>query len=135
MRKVVKMPARTEERLLREATAEARREGQPVTRFELDLPSVPSLCGNLQLALRHPLNSGPSAQIARRLIDDTIAGLKARGFTAHAEMIALGDDPTLDCDPREAFDTPESVAEKAKAVRGFAEFAERFESLGRTEKP
>jgi hypothetical protein len=118
-------------RLVHRALEEQERAGDWKIQFELDLTSLMSLCGNLQLALRHPLNSGPGAQIARRLIDDVRAGLLRCGFTAHAELIGLGDNPALDYDPREASDTPESVTEKAKAARGFAE---RFEALGRTEK-
>ena len=82
-----------EERLLGEAVAEQRRAGDWQAHFSLDLSSILQLCANLQLALRHPGNTGPAADTARTMVDRLRAELLARGFTAHAEIIALGDDP------------------------------------------
>jgi hypothetical protein len=88
--------------------------------FELDLASALSLCGNLQLALRHPLNIGTSSEIARRIIDDLRTGLKTSGFDAHAEMIELGDDPGYDYDPRlPPVDDPGKLESPPRVVRVF----------------
>jgi hypothetical protein len=75
------------------------RAGDWKIKFELDLTSAAALVGNLQLALRHHLNTGPSSQVARQIIDDMRAGLLARGFQAHALLIEMGDDPKYDYDP------------------------------------
>lgn len=64
--------------------------------FELDLSSVLQLVGNLQLALRHPGNNGVAAALARKVIRMVFDGLRNRGFSAHAEIIALGDDSAND---------------------------------------
>jgi hypothetical protein len=86
-----------EECLIQKVQAEAVLAADWKIQFELDLASALSLCANLQLALRHPHNNGPTAGTARRLIDEIRAGVEERGFTAHAELIGLGDDPTNDC--------------------------------------
>jgi hypothetical protein len=62
----------------------------------LDLTAALCLVGNLQLALRHPGNTGPSAQVARMIIDGVIARMKEAGYLAHAEVMRLGDDPSFD---------------------------------------
>lgn len=63
---------------------------------ELDLSSAIQICGNLQLALRHPANNGPSAELARKFIRMVREGIRDRGFAAHADMIGLGDDAAND---------------------------------------
>lgn len=63
---------------------------------ELDLHSALCVIGNLQLALRHPANSGPSAEVARTAIDGMIRRMREAGLTAHAELARLGDDPGYD---------------------------------------
>jgi hypothetical protein len=95
-----------EERLLAGMEGEAALAGDWKIQLELDLTSALALCANLQLALRHPLNAGPSSKIARQIIDDFYLGLKERGFTAHAEALQAGDDPSYDYDPREATRKP-----------------------------
>lgn len=74
--------------------------GCDVSRFKLplqfDLPGALAIIGNLQLALRHPANTGPSAQIARDAIDAMIRSMRECGLTAHAELARLGDDPLYD---------------------------------------
>lgn len=62
----------------------------------LDLDSALCLVGNLQLALRHPENTGPSAAVARRAIDGIIERAREAGYSAHAELMKLGDDPRHD---------------------------------------
>ena|SRR5258707_4004084 len=62
----------------------------------LDLTAALCLIGNLQLALRHPAHTGPSAQVARMIIDGVIARLGEAGYLAHAEVARLGDDPAYD---------------------------------------
>jgi hypothetical protein len=65
----------------------------------LDVTSALSLIGNLQLALRHPANKGPSAAIARRVIDGLIEKLNTVGLTATAEVARLGDNAAYDEEP------------------------------------
>ncbi len=64
--------------------------------FELDVLSAITLIGNLQLALRHPANTGPNTRIVRFFIDETIRRMREAGLTAHAELARLGDDPGYD---------------------------------------
>lgn len=62
-----------------------------------DLASTLSVVALLQLALRHPATKGsPTSVIARGFIAQVIATLEAGGFTAHAELVKLGDNPQLD---------------------------------------
>ena len=64
--------------------------------IELDLHSALCLVGNLQLALRHPGNKGPSAAVARRIVDGIIERFEANGLPAHAEAARLGDNSQYD---------------------------------------
>jgi hypothetical protein len=50
----------------------------------------------LQVALRHPLNNGPSADVVRRFIDQVLQSMCAAGFHATAEAVMLGFDPAYD---------------------------------------
>lgn len=59
--------------------------------FQLDLLSASCIVGNLQLAISHPENTGPAAEVARKLIADIRRGLGERGFLAHVAMIDLGE--------------------------------------------
>ena len=69
----------------------------PVFAFVLlDLDSALCLVGNLQLALRHPGNTGLSAKTARETIDGIIERAREAGYSAHAELMKLGDDPAHD---------------------------------------
>ncbi len=63
---------------------------------DLDLHTLISIVGLMQLALRHPGATGPSAEIARRAIDGMIAKLRECGLMAHAELARLGDNPESD---------------------------------------
>ena len=69
------MSAGMEERLIRDAAAEQVRAGDWQTTFALDLPSILQLCANLQLALRHPQNTGLAARMARTMVDTLRAEL------------------------------------------------------------
>ena len=64
--------------------------------IELDLHSALCLVANLQLALRHPGNTGPSAGVARRVVDGIIARFESTGYPAHAELARLGDNSAYD---------------------------------------
>jgi len=79
----------------------------------LDLTIALSLIGSLQLALRHPLNTGPSAQITREFIDGIIGRMQGSGYPAHAELARLGYDPTHDEPPEQR----PGVAEQPAASR------------------
>ncbi len=62
----------------------------------LGISDALSIIGNLQLALRHPGNHGPSADVARAMIDGLIEQMIGCGLTATAELARLGDDPAYD---------------------------------------
>src|SRR5258708_5797312 len=62
----------------------------------LDQTSVLCLIANLQLALRHPGNTGASAAVARKFVDGMISRMKDAGLVATAELARLGDDPAYD---------------------------------------
>jgi hypothetical protein len=64
--------------------------------LHLDLNSALALVGNLQLALRHPDNTGSAAAVARQIIDGLIARMTASGLEANAELARLGDNPDYD---------------------------------------
>jgi hypothetical protein len=58
----------------------------------LDLATVMEIIGNLQLALRHPLNGGAAAQAARAFIDGMIKRMREAGYPAHAELAQVGEE-------------------------------------------
>lgn len=62
--------------------------------LELSLLDAFTVLGQLQLALRHPDNTGPAAQIARRIAGRIEAGLPQGG--AIARVAQLGWDPGAD---------------------------------------
>lgn len=64
---------------------------------ELDRGTFVCLIGNLQLALRHPNNNGPSTYIVRRFIDDFIEAI-AQSHPVAADALRRGDRP--ECDVR-----------------------------------
>lgn len=69
-------------------------------RFHLDVSLIDliSILGALQLALRHPKNTGPSAGIVRSFIAQIVA--KFDGMPAIQEAIKSEDDPYPDWKPR-----------------------------------
>jgi hypothetical protein len=62
----------------------------------MDLATAIAVVANLQLALRHELNHGPTAKQARVVIDEIITRLKEDGYPATAEFMKLGDNPAHD---------------------------------------
>ena len=60
--------------------------------FELqfDIATALYLVGNLQLALRHPENTGAAAAVARETVAGLIEAMRKDGFRAHAELASLG---------------------------------------------
>lgn len=70
----------------------------PDVRFPilLDLESSMCLVAQLQLALRHPSNSGNSADVARTIIEGIIDGFHQAGLHACAELARLGGDLDYD---------------------------------------
>lgn len=66
--------------------------------IELDAPQSVALLGQLQLALRHPNNQGPSAARMRELAQSIEGGLKVLG-PAVAELCAMGWQPEHDASP------------------------------------
>jgi hypothetical protein len=79
--------------------------GNPLFEFPMrwDLMAIMYVCGNLQLALRHPQNDRDtrSAQIARETADALIEVLRSHGFVAHAECAELGYNAENDPPPEE----------------------------------
>ena len=110
--KKTKINAEAERCLIQRGKDEAEAHRDYKVQFELDLNACLCLCGNLQLAQRHPMNTGPSSDVARQLIRDIREGLRDCGLTAHAEIIAMGDDRANDYDPR-----PERERRKLAIVR------------------
>ena len=65
-------------------------------KVELHIYQAIAIIGNLQLALRHPSNTGPTAAITRKFI----AGLQERISKESAELnliIEAGFNPDYDC--------------------------------------
>jgi hypothetical protein len=61
-----------------------------------DLGSAIMLVGQLQLALRHPHNTGAGAQSMARVIAVIIEHLRAAGHIYAARLAELGNDPEND---------------------------------------
>lgn len=64
--------------------------------LELNFTSLIALVANVHLALRHPSNTGPCAEISRAILSQITESLKKAGLHANAEMILLGADPHYD---------------------------------------
>lgn len=62
----------------------------------LDLFTLTSIIGHLQLALRHPGTTGPSARLVRQFIDAAIDRVESDGLIHTAELLRKGDDPASD---------------------------------------
>jgi len=62
----------------------------------MDLHVLMCVVGALQLALRHPANTGPSSKVVRELIAGIIERVEQEGYLATAEMLRLGDNPEND---------------------------------------
>lgn len=68
---------------------------RPPVKLKIDALALFMILGNLQLALRHPNNTGPSAKFAKRFIDDARAQLAGPG-SAIDTILRMGDDPAYD---------------------------------------
>jgi hypothetical protein len=82
--------------ILERATAEmhaARGYALPV---HMDLATALAVVGALQLALRHPANTGPSSEAVRGVIAAVIQRIEEDGFPSLAGLARLGDNPTFD---------------------------------------
>lgn len=66
--------------------------------FDLSLIEVISILGALQLALRHPKNTGPSTSLVREFIQRAVKLLD--GLPAIQQAIKSEDDPYPDWKPR-----------------------------------
>ena len=74
---------------------------------EFDFGTVIAIVGQIQLALRHPDNTGHSAQQARKAIEEIIARLEAAA-PGIGRYLNMGFDP--------AKDMPVAAAEKANSI-------------------
>jgi hypothetical protein len=54
------------------------------------------LAGQIQLALRHPQNNGSAAEAVSKIVAYVIECFRAGNMPAHAELAALGNDPSWD---------------------------------------
>jgi hypothetical protein len=70
--------------------------GSFILPVHMDLHVIMCVVGALQLALRHPANTGPSALVVREVIDGIIARVVEAGYVATGEMLRLGDNPDYD---------------------------------------
>lgn len=67
----------------------------PFMKFDLDWNTGIAILACLQLSLRHPGNTGPSAALARGFVDGTIRVIE--GIEPElAALLRLGDDPRHD---------------------------------------
>jgi hypothetical protein len=87
--------AKHDEYLFRRMMGELACAIQPVVQVDLEPKEALAIIGNLQLALRHPANTGPSATYARAMIAGMIQRLIDFGFPACAEVARQGVDPTF----------------------------------------
>jgi hypothetical protein len=78
------------------AVAQLEAAAEQIVRFEVDLITALAMVANLQLAARHPLNTGPSARRAREVVDTVKQALRAGGLESVLAMVELGDDPHYD---------------------------------------
>lgn len=74
--------------------------------LHLDLTALACMVGNLQLALRHPANNGPSSKVVRKIIEEITQRVQDEGFPTHAEVMRLGADPAYDEPPEHAIPLP-----------------------------
>lgn len=64
--------------------------------IQLDAAYAITLCGYLQLALRHPAVNSGAAFPVRQFIDHCISVFEHAGLTECAQLIRLGYDPVFD---------------------------------------
>ncbi len=75
--------------------------------WNVDFETLISIVGQVQLALRHPANIGPSATQSRRAVEKVIAMLETAS-PGIAKYLNMGFDP--------AHDVPVGPAEKSKSI-------------------
>lgn len=82
--------------ILAGAKEEMRRDidAEQVVEVVMDTPTAWTILGQLQLALRHPMNTGPSAERTRRLALEVQAKIAPSG--ARKALADLGWDPRYD---------------------------------------
>lgn len=90
------MSPERENRLLDAVAQEMDGAGDFYIPLSLNLSAAMSLVGSLQLSLRHPENVGPSANVAREVIEGIIAIVASQGFAAVALLMRMGDNPRFD---------------------------------------
>jgi len=90
------MTKRAEEELMAAATREMATSRDFALPVHLDIQTLMCLVGALQLALRHPGNTGPSSQVVRQVIDAIIDRLEVHGYRAVAHLMRLGYNPEHD---------------------------------------
>lgn len=64
--------------------------------FQLDVASLMCIVGCLQVAMRHPANTGGPFAVTREFVDQTIERMRAEGAHAIADMMELGDNQEYD---------------------------------------
>lgn len=64
--------------------------------LEIDVNTALILVAHIQLALRHPRNTGPSAGEARHIVEAIRSHFQKLNLPAHVELIDLGNDPAYD---------------------------------------
>lgn len=93
------MSEQQKERLIDFAVEEAKAGKNFILPIHLDLHSLMCVVGALQLALRHPANTGPSSKVVRELIDGIIERVEHAGYVVTAQILRLGDNPEYDEPP------------------------------------
>jgi hypothetical protein len=84
------------ERLITQMTEEHKQADGIQLVLNLDIGTALVVIAQIQLALRHPSNTGASAAIARQVIDGMIGQMEDAGLTAFADAARTGDDPRYD---------------------------------------
>jgi hypothetical protein len=85
-----------EAELLKAVITEAMANRDTIMPVQLDSTCATSICSCLQLALRHPANTGQTADIARQFIEGIRYKFMELGMPAHAKLIEAGMDPADD---------------------------------------
>ena len=89
----------TDKELVDMGEAEIKRLAAQKFQLSLGLTEVLAVVGNLQLALRHPLNLGTNADTARVIVDVLIASVE-KVSPDLATLMRLGDDKNFDAENR-----------------------------------
>ena len=95
------MTASEQQALFDAAKTEVAIMGDVTIRIDFDVGSLIGLIGQLQLALRHPGNTGPTGNLTRGLVAKLIEHIRRKGFPRCAEIAELGNDPQYDTPPHD----------------------------------